>query len=181
MVEKGLLLHRTGEGKVHRESVLALVPGGAQKHMLMTAILLRVPRHPCHSRCSWASVELRGYYRKPWGCTHSHPLPPDRLAQNLQFMWKTRKEMNFTLFFFFMGKGGKFLPWVSSSLRQWRAWSNTSERIILHFFSSHFTFCENCIFMSVNSQVGTRWQLSFPENQEVNQAAKMGWLHCEIP
>lgn len=110
MVEKGLLLHRTGEGKVHRESVLALVPGGAQKHMLMTAILLRVPRHPCHSRCSWASVELRGYYRKPWGCTHSHPLPPDRLAQNLQFMWKTRKEMNFTLFFFLWGKEESFSP-----------------------------------------------------------------------
>ena len=77
--------------------------------MLMTAILLRVPRHPCHSRCSWASVELRGYYRKPWGCTHSHPLPPDRLAQNLQFMWKTCKEMNFTLFFFY-GERRKVSP-----------------------------------------------------------------------
>lgn len=64
--------------------------------------------------------------------------------------------------------------------RQWRAWSNTSESIKFLFFSNHFTFGKNCIFMRLHSPVGTRWQLSFPGNQEINQAAKLRGLRCEI-
>ena len=162
--------------------MLVLLPGGAQKHTDDGNPLGSTGKYmpwPMAAALKLSAESCR-YHIKAWRCTVLTPIcshPTDWL-RTFSSCEKLPKKWTFTLFF--MGRVGKFLHWVSLSLRQWRAWSNTSERIKFHFFSSHFTFCENCIFMSVNSQVGTRWQLSFPGNQEINQAAKMRWLHCEI-
>ena len=155
-----------------------VVPGGA--------------RNTC-SQCSWASREqkpwlllsgfrLSRYHTKPCRCTVPIWLVTQQRGPEPLVRGKTPRKTDRHEFFTlsFMWKRGKFFYWFSFSLRQWRAWSDMSERIKFLFFSNHFTFCKNCIFMRVRSLVGTRWQLSFPGNQEINQAAKLRCLHCEI-
>lgn len=127
---------------------LVIVPGGAQNHMWTMTILL--------ANMAMATA-LRLLAEAPC-ITHdcvrmrpcSHPMAGLRAFRSREESPRNEPSPSF------LGREKKSLHWVSSSLRQWRAGSNTSERIRFHFFSSHFTFWENCIFMSVNSQGGTR-------------------------
>ena len=56
---------------MHRESKLALVPGGAQKHVLMTAMLLRGPR----DHAAAAALEPRGAAWASRKTVEAHPFP----------------------------------------------------------------------------------------------------------